>query len=158
MALKTMDVVELHRYYTAYSMKPEGEQGLVVFAISRALSVIGLMNATFTGQIVSDEELIEKNHLTNRLEVIAEKRSISPTYLSRLFVKETEERLQDYIVRFRVERAANLLMYSEETISYIAEYVNFPSQSYMGKVFKRYKGMIPQKYRDKSKPREFETR
>lgn len=313
MALKKMDVVELHRYYSTYSMKPDQEQELVIFTVSRALSVIGLMNVTFTGQIISDEELIVKNHLTNRLEEgierefvefgfrteaeeqqhhsyreekrlldcvrqgrvdealqmsmdldietgrlsgndmhhwqylvvvaitlctraaieggippaeayrvsdyyiqksesckevsalvawrnsavkdlaervwrlnnakhtsnyvenaknyiaahyrekiyleeIAEKLSISPTYLSKLFVKETEERLQDYIVRFRVERAANLLMYSEETISYIAEYVNFPSQSYMGKVFKRYKGMTPQKYRDKYKPREFETR
>lgn len=72
-------------------------------------------------------------------------------------MKETGERLQDYIVRFRVERAANLLMYSEEGISDIAEYVNFPSQSYLGKVFKKYKGMTPQKYRDKFKPREFES-
>lgn len=313
MALKKMDVVELHRYYGTYSMKPYQEQGLVIFTVSRALSIIGLMNVTFTGQIVSDEELIIKNHLMNRmeggtqrelvefdfrteaeeryhhsyreekrlldcvrqgnvedalqmsmdldietgrlsgddmhhwqhlvvvaitlctraaieggmspleayrvsdyyiqrsetckevsalvawrnsavkdltervrrlnsvkhtsnhvenaknyiaahyrekiyLEDIAEKLSISPTYLSKLFVKETDERLQDYIVRFRVERAANLLMYSEEMISYIAEYVNFPSQSYMGKVFKQYKGMTPQKYRDKYKPREFETR
>lgn len=313
MALKKMDVVELHRYYSTYSMKMDNEQELVVFTVSRALSIIGLMNVTFTGQIVSDKELIVKNHLTNRLkggieqgflefdfrteaeeqhhhsyreekrlldcvrqgrvdealqmsmdldietgrlsgndmhhwqhlvvvaitlctraaieggippaeayrvsdyyiqksetckevsalvawrnsavkdlaervwrlknakhtsnyvenaknyiavhyrekiylEEIAEKLSISPTYLSKLFVKETEERLQDYIVRFRVERAANLLMYSEETISYIAEYVNFPSQSYMGRVFKKYKGMTPQRFRDKYKPREFETR
>lgn len=312
MALKKMDVAELHRYYSTYSMKPDKEQELAVFNVSRALSIIGLMNATFTGQIISDEELIVKNHLTDQfrkdiekeflefdfrteaqeryhhsyreekrllecvregraddalrmsmdldietgrlsgndmhhwqylavvaitlctraaiegglppveayrvsdyyiqkseackevsalvtwrnsavkdlaervrrinslkhtsnhvenaknyiaahyrekiyLEDLAQKLSISPTYLSKLFVRETEERLQDYIVRFRVERAANLLMYSEETISYIAEYVNFPSQSYMGKVFKKYKGMTPQKYRNKYKPREFIT-
>lgn len=88
---------------------------------------------------------------------IAGKLCISPTYLSKLFVQVTDERLQDYIVRFRVERAANLLVYSEESISYIAEYVRFPSQSYMGRVFKKYMGMTPQKYRDKYKPREFAT-
>lgn len=60
-------------------------------------------------------------------------------------------------IMFRVERAANLLVYSEESISYIAEYVRFPSQSYMGRVFKKYMGMTPQKYRDKYKPREFAT-
>jgi AraC-like DNA-binding protein len=54
-----------------------------------------------------------------------------------------------------VERAANLLIYSEEELSKIAEYVNFPSQSYFGKTFKKRKGMTPKQYRDTYKPTEF---
>ena len=64
-------------------------------------------------------------------------------------------RLQDYIVQVRVERAANLLAYSEEPIAAIGDYVNFPTQSYFGKVFKKYKGMTPREYRNKQKPKEF---
>ena len=56
---------------------------------------------------------------------------------------------------FRVERAVNLLVYSDESIPDIAEYVNFPSQSYFGRVFKERKGMTPKQYRDKNKPTEF---
>lgn len=89
------------------------------------------------------------------LEDIAETLGVSSTYLSRLFRKETGICLQDYITEFRVERAANLLIYSNESLPRIADYVNFPSQSYFGKVFKKYKQMTPRKYRELHKPREF---
>lgn len=91
------------------------------------------------------------------LEDIAEVLGISNTYLSRLFKKETGIRFQDYINQVRVEHAANLLIYSEEKISRIAEYVNFPSQSYLGKIIKQYKHMSPKKYRELNKPSEFIT-
>lgn len=55
----------------------------------------------------------------------------------------------------RIERAANLLIYSEESIPRIAEYVNFPSQSYFGKIFKAKKNMTPRQYRESYKPTEF---
>ena len=91
------------------------------------------------------------------LQDMADSMGLSSTYLSRLFSRETGMRLQDYINSFRVERAANLLVYSEESISYIAEYVNFPSQSYFGKMFRKYKHMTPKEYRDRYKPSEFAT-
>ena len=89
------------------------------------------------------------------LQDMADSLGLSSTYLSRLFSRETGMRLQDYINLFRVERAANLLVYSEESISYIAEYVNFPSQSYFGKMFRKYKHMTPKDYRNRYKPSEF---
>lgn len=86
---------------------------------------------------------------------IAEVLGLSETYLSRLFKKETGIRLQDFIVQVRLEHAANLLKYSEESISNIAEYVNFPSQSYMGKIFKEKYQLSPKKYRETNKPTEY---
>ena len=71
------------------------------------------------------------------LEDIAEALGISPTYLSKLFKKETGQCLQDYINEERVFRAANLLIYSELSLTEIAEYVHFPNQSYFGKIFKQ---------------------
>lgn len=91
------------------------------------------------------------------LQDIADSLGMSSTYLSRLFSRETGMRLQDYINLFRVERAANLLIYSEESLAYIAEYVNFPSQSYFGKMFRKYKHMTPKEYRNRYKPAEFIT-
>lgn len=92
------------------------------------------------------------------LQDMADSLGLSSTYLSRLFSKETGMRLQDYINSFRVERAANLLIYSEESIAYIGEYVNFPSQSYFGKMFRKYKHMTPREYRNMYKPSEFTTK
>ncbi len=93
------------------------------------------------------------------LDTIAESLGISSSYLSRLFRRETGTSLQDYINEVRVEKAANLLRYSGETLSGIAEYVNFPSQSYFGRIFKQKMQMTPKQYREKYKPSEFdETR
>ena len=86
---------------------------------------------------------------------IAQTIGLSETYLSQVFKKETGERLQDYIIGVRLERAANLLIYSEESISKIAEYVNFPSQSYMGKMFKKKYRMSPKQYRIEKSPTEY---
>lgn len=89
------------------------------------------------------------------LDDIADKLGISSSYLSRLFKKETGNSLQEFINDVRVEKAANLLRYSEETLSGIAEYVNFPTQSYFGKIFKQKMQMTPKQYRELHKPVEF---
>lgn len=89
------------------------------------------------------------------LDDIADKLGISSSYLSRLFKKETGVSLQDFINDVRVEKAVNLLVYSEESLAKIAEYVNFPTQSYFGKIFKQKLQMTPKQYRELHKPTEF---
>lgn len=102
------------------------------------------------------KDYVEKHYREKiYLSDMAENLGISETYLSRLFKKETGERLQDYIINERLERAANLLKYSDEPISNIAEYVNFPSQSYMGKIFKKRYHLSPKKYREEYTPTEY---
>lgn len=89
------------------------------------------------------------------LDDIADTLGISSSYLSRLFKKETGISLQDFINDVRVEKAANLLRYSEVTLPGIAEYVNFPSQSYFGKIFKKKMQMTPKQYQELYKSAEF---
>lgn len=104
------------------------------------------------------KDYIEKHYKEKiYLDDIAEALGVSSTYLSRLFSKETGMRLQDYITGYRIDWATNMLLYSDESIAYIAEYVNFPSQSYFGKVFKKYKGMTPKEYREKYRMGEFKS-
>lgn len=102
------------------------------------------------------KEYIER-HYREKIYIreMADKIGISENYLSRLFHEETGMRLQEYLVRVRVERAANLLLYSEESLAMIAEYVHFPSQSYFGRVFKKYKKDTPARFREKNKPSGF---
>ena len=52
-------------------------------------------------------------------------------------------KIQDYILKFRIERAANLLKYSDASISEISDYVCFNSQSHFGSIFKQYMQMTP---------------
>lgn len=102
------------------------------------------------------KDYIEQNYRKKiYLDDLAESLKLNESYLSRLFRKETGTTMQEYIVKVRVEHTANLLIYSEESLATIAEYVGFPSQSYMGKMFKKYKGMSPRAFREKNKPTEF---
>ena len=102
------------------------------------------------------KDFINKNYKKKiYLSDMADGFGISETYLSRLFKRETGIRLQDYIIDVRLERAANLLKYSDETIANIAEYVNFPSQSYMGKMFNKKYNMTPKRFRELNRPSEF---
>ena len=86
------------------------------------------------------------------LDKLAQHLGISPSYLSRIFKNETGQCLQDYVNEPRVDRAASLLIYSDRSLSEISEYVNFPNQSYFGKIFKQFRHMTPREYRDRFTP------
>ena len=89
---------------------------------------------------------------------IAEALGVSESHLSRIFKKETGESIQKYSMHMRIERAENLLKYSEASLTEISEYLCFSSQSHFGKVFKVYKNMAPKQYRDYYKSPEFVSR
>ena len=89
---------------------------------------------------------------------IAEALGVSESHLSRIFKKETGESIQKYSMHMRIERAENLLKYSEASLTEISEYLCFSSKSHFGKVFKVHKNMTPKQYRDYYKSPEFVSR
>ena len=102
------------------------------------------------------KDYISKNyHHKIYLEDISEAIGVSQGHLSRVFKKDTGMKIQDYILKFRIERATNLLKYSDASLSEISDYVCFNSQSHFGSVFKEYMGMTPRQYREKNKQKEF---
>ena len=90
------------------------------------------------------------NHLNKPfdLEDLASELGLAKAHLSRKFKKEMGMGIMQYTRLKRVETAANMLKFSNESISVIANYLCFPSQSHFGAVFKSIKGVSPQKYRD----------
>ena len=88
-------------------------------------------------------------HLHNpiALEAVSEAAGISPCYLSRVFRQETGMSIVDYIQKERIEAACNMLSYSDYTASQIGEYLCFANQSYFIRIFKKFTGMTPAKYR-----------
>lgn len=79
----------------------------------------------------------------------------NPSYLSRVFSEQTGMTMQEYALEIRLEAAANILEYSNESIGGIAEYLSFPSQSYFGDRFKKKYGITPAEYRKQHKIRDF---
>lgn len=90
------------------------------------------------------------NHLYGELslETLAGLVHMNPSYLSRLFKKETGKPLTDYIQWKRVEEAKKLLTLTASSLSDIYSRLNFNDQSYFTKVFKKYAGVTPKQYRN----------
>lgn len=90
------------------------------------------------------------NNLNTRISVadVAEKLNVTPSYLSKLFAKETGQSISVYIKTEKLNGAADLLKYSDFTITGISEYYHFSSQSHFTAAFTEYHGMTPKKYRD----------
>lgn len=86
---------------------------------------------------------------------IAKDLGIRPSYLSRLFTQYEGKTVTEYIHEQKILAAKNMLMYSDRTIMEISEYLHFASQSYFGKLFKKYTNMTPQTYRKMNRPPEF---
>lgn len=91
------------------------------------------------------------NNLNKRItiESLAEYTNLSPSYLSRLFKKELGIPISSYIYEKKIEKAQNLLKYSDYTLIEIANYLAFSSQSHFIQSFKKSVGLTPKKYRDK---------
>lgn len=77
---------------------------------------------------------------------------VSVGYLSKLFTKEVGERFSDYLNTRRMEKAKKLLLtYSSGNIRDVAEAVGFGSNPrYFGQVFKKYTGMTPSEFVERS--------
>lgn len=86
---------------------------------------------------------------------VAEVVGKNPSYLSRIFSEQMGMTMQEYALNIRLEAAANILQYSNESVGGIAEYLSFPSQSYFGEKFKKKYGMTPTEFRKRNKIRDF---
>lgn len=90
-------------------------------------------------------------HIHSRITVedLAKHVNLSASHLSRLFKQETGISVSDYIRTQKIERAKNLLRYSDYTYVEISNYLSFDSQSHFIQTFKKYEGITPKNYRDK---------
>ena len=96
-------------------------------------------------------------HHPLKISEIADKLGINRTYLSRKFTEQAGLTISDYISKVRLEAAANMLKYSEVSISDIAEYLCYNSQSYFSDQFKSEYRMTPSNYRRNNKVIDFSS-
>ena len=82
-----------------------------------------------------------------QLKFYADKMCITPRYLSRVVKECTKFSAADWIERFVVLEARALLKSTNMTIQQISDELNFPSQTFFGKYFKRRVGLSPKEYR-----------
>lgn len=95
--------------------------------------VMNLIKQKYSEQITLDE--------------MADSAGFSPKYFCRIFHEVTHYTPMEYLNQYRINRAAEMLFNTDESIEAIAFDCGFNDISYFIKLFKRYKNKTPLKYR-----------
>lgn len=97
-------------------------------------------------------EFINKNFNKNiNLESTAKQVHLSPQYFSRYFKYNTGINFIDYLSKIRLKESKRLLIDTDKSISSIALCVGYIDPAYFSKVFTKYEGLSPNKYRSVKK-------
>lgn len=82
------------------------------------------------------------------VEGLAQMFGVSTSHLSRIFREHTGITLVEYINIKKVEESQYYLRFSNQKISDISDNFNFCNQSYYTRIFKKYTGYTPRKFRN----------
>jgi two-component system, response regulator YesN len=85
------------------------------------------------------------------IEKIAREIPMNPTYFCEYFKSQTGETILDYVTKTRIEKAKELLVTTDLKIYDIAEQVGYADTKYFSKLFKKYYGEVPSKFKEKVK-------
>lgn len=83
----------------------------------------------------------------NLSDLIAEKLHYDYAYLSNLFTESEGTTIEKYFISQRIEKAKELLVYDELSLSEIADQLNYSSAAYLSSQFKKVTGLTPSFYR-----------
>lgn len=94
-------------------------------------------------------KLVQEKFKTERfLDYYAEELGVTPKHLSRTIKAQTGYSAASWIERFLILEAKILLKSTNLTVQQISDSLNFPSQSFFGKYFKKNVGISPKGYRN----------
>lgn len=99
-------------------------------------------------RIQAIREYIEK-HLQEKITVreIADSLQLHPSYTNTLFCRRTGESIKAYIRRRKMQKAAEMILYSNYSLSQIGASLGFFDQSHFSRTFQKEMGMTPGRYR-----------
>lgn len=94
------------------------------------------------------KEYVKENYYKNiTLKDVADKIYLSQNYLCELFKKETNEGFYEYLSKYRVKKAKELLLKTNLKIYKVAELVGYSDAISFGRVFKKLTGKTPKSFR-----------
>ncbi|WP_044974540.1 AraC family transcriptional regulator [Ruminococcus sp. HUN007] len=104
----------------------------------------------YSKQVIRAIDYISE-HLHDKIKMqdVVDYLNLSLPYFSRLFKSELGVTFSEYVTIKKVEVAADMIRYSGSSILEISNILNFSTQSYFIKVFKKYKGITPNEYKKK---------
>lgn len=85
---------------------------------------------------------------TISVSTIAQHLGLSESHLSHLFRKETDYTIMNYLTRYRIHKAMELLRDCRLKVYEIAERVGYRDITYFSSTFKKVVGMSPSEFQD----------
>lgn len=119
----------------------------MVLAYTRKMHKLKKSNVYSRATLKCMDYIYSNLHMRITLDILASHVKLSPSYLSKLFKKETGHTISEYVSIQKIETAENMLLYSDYTAAEIAEILAFPSQSYFTECFRKRVGTTPSKYK-----------
>jgi two-component system response regulator YesN len=88
---------------------------------------------------------IEKHFSDPELQIadISKELLVNQTYLRKMFKDEYQMTISDYITKYRMEKAKEMIKKENSKLSYISYEVGYNDTSYFSKCFKKYFGYLP---------------
>jgi two-component system response regulator YesN len=95
------------------------------------------------------KEIIHSRYQENiTIQDIAKEVYLTHTYICLVFRQETGVTINDYLTWYRVEKAKEMLVSNQTKLSEISRSIGYTDTSYFYKIFKKYTGVSPGKYRE----------
>lgn len=132
------------------SLKSAGDIYAYMERVIREISkgIDSVRNFNMNEQVSQAAEFIKLNYQKDlSLDDVAKAVCLSPYYLSKLFKTVTGENFIDYLTRYRLSMAANLLKEGNLSVSEICYRVGYNDPNYFSKLFKKYYHMNPSDYK-----------
>ena len=125
------------------------KSGLEVLDDHRSILIEKIKNVIIEMVHYSDE--FPKVNFSNYL---SEKLDYDYTYLSNLFTEVKGTTIQEYIIMHKIEKAKELIMYNEMSLSDIAFTLNYSSAAHFSTQFKKVTGLTPTFFKKLKKRRD----
>tara|TARA_R110002049_G_scaffold25566_2_gene89728 strand:- start:662 stop:1201 length:540 start_codon:yes stop_codon:yes gene_type:complete len=90
----------------------------------------------------------------NDSDYISEKLGYDYTYLSNIFSEVKGTTIQQYIIKHKIERVKELLLYDELTLTEISQKLHYSSVAHLSNQFKKVTGLTPTYFKEMKKKRE----
>lgn len=109
------------------------------------------MSGEVKSKLVREIDAIIKTEYANfnmSLQYIAERTGKSSNYLSAVYKNELGKNINEEIIYYRMEKAKELVAGGNMKMYKVAENIGYADSSYFAKLFKKYTGLSPAKYRE----------
>ena len=121
---------------------------LIQCSAAAKASPAGKMKDFYIKEAIS---FVEQNYSRDiTVEDIAAFCNLNRNYLGKLFREGTNQTLQHFLMHYRMNRAAELLKFSDMNVSEVGKMCGYPNQLHFSRAFKTIYGISPNHWREKN--------